>query len=651
MMDEAAMSSSTIECPRCKTENSAERSFCHRCGMGLRETGTLPSPSSWDGEEWVGKIVGEKYRILSVLGEGGFGIVFKVQLTLFDDQGVFALKMLRPALSENDQFRRRFLREVRTAMELVHPYAIPVRDFGQTESGLLYFTMDYCAGEPLQAVLAREGYLTVNRAIPLAIQMLEVMDAAHSRDIIHRDLKPDNVFLERDSLGREHVRVADFGLAKSIVREGANGRPPTDITQGGIVGTPRYMSPEQARGEPLDARSDLYSIGVVLFEMLAGELPPRPTGNRGGILAGGPGALTRLRAEFPPNLVIPRGVLQVLARALQEKPADRYQSAREFKDALEVLPNYTPTYIEPPLPGPARSPRRMVAMLSVILLLGVSFFLPPVKQKASDLWSSFTSDSASAGDKKVAKITEEGPQTKPNSSEKDHESRGEGGVDPSTQEKSGDEGSRERALAHVDQGEAKHASGRTEEPQVDRFPTQGRLGPLSSWIALEDNVTLRFRTTVFDGEPQVVEETFTVQPGTPAPDDPEESTHTVDYACGDVRSQEEWKASATRFEPARVIDAEEGRTRPVWTIAWDQETERPAEQWTSHDGRYQYRTEFPTLTWVGPARFEESLLVVAETDNGLEKRLYLVQGKGLVKVVVRQTGDEPRLLLTRERVL
>ncbi|MFN0059169.1 MAG: serine/threonine-protein kinase [Planctomycetota bacterium] len=302
-------------------------------------------------EQWIGQMIGGKYRVSSILGEGGFGTVYRVEMALLGDDKSFALKLLHPELCRSDHFRARFIREASIALELVHPNAIPVREFGQTEDGQLFFTMDYCPGESLKQTLTRESYLTVDRAIKIVTSILGVLEAAHEKQIIHRDLKPENIFLERSEGGEERVKVGDFGLARPVNPDREYG----DITNGGIVGTPRYMAPEQARGEPLDARCDLYSVGVMFFEMISGELPPR-LDRRGPRRPGALGteAVHQLRQLVPARLVVPVGVIEIIARALEPKPAGRYQSATEFREALEALPTYTPTYLEPR----AGSPRR-----------------------------------------------------------------------------------------------------------------------------------------------------------------------------------------------------------------------------------------------------------------------------------------------------
>ncbi len=367
----------TAVCPRCKQESSPPVDFCSRCGFSFLETRSIdalpvPAPAPLEGS-LVGQVINGKYRVLSILGEGGFGVVYKVELLLFDSANLFALKLLHPALSQDRSFRRRFLREAGLAMALIHENTIQIRELGQTEDGQLFFTMDYSAGEPLKCVIAREGYLNVNRALHVTRQILSVMKLAHARGIIHRDLKPENIFLENDSGGRDFVKVGDFGLAKSFgsgedasqqKRRGAWGTGPNeDITRGAILGTPRYMSPEQALGkDDLDDRSDLYSIGVVLHEMLYGKVP--------GERAGGETNGLELRTPVPDHgHAVPAPVWEVVRKSLEVQRENRFQSADEFLEAIDSLPRYTHAY-EAPGAARSRAPRRVsfAGTLAVCLL-------------------------------------------------------------------------------------------------------------------------------------------------------------------------------------------------------------------------------------------------------------------------------------------
>ena len=365
----------SLVCPRCKAENASAQRFCQKCGFGLVPTGTLvPGDEAKSVRGWLGRTISGKYKVLSILGEGGFGTVFQVEQVLLGENNVFALKLLHEELARDDHYRQRFCREASLAMDLVHPNAITVRDFGSTDTGLPYFTMDYCRGESLKDTLSREGFLILNRAIAITVQILKVLEIAHEKQIIHRDLKPENIFLERDSSGLERVKVGDFGLARSVAPNSDEG---SGLTKGGIVGTPGYMSPEQARGEPLDARSDLYSIGVLLFEMVSGDLPPRLDKKRpGGHTAHGDSpALALLRERIPANLVVPTGVLNVIARSLEGKPSARYQSATEFREALQLLPTYTPTYVEPEARRPEKRGGTQWVLLSFMLLFASASLL------------------------------------------------------------------------------------------------------------------------------------------------------------------------------------------------------------------------------------------------------------------------------------
>ncbi|HVR75181.1 MAG TPA: serine/threonine-protein kinase [Planctomycetota bacterium] len=342
-------------CPRCKQESFPPVDFCSRCGfsfLGTRALDAPPSPPPHEG--LLGQVVNGKYRVISILGEGGFGVVYKVELLLFETGNIFALKLLHPALSQDVHFRRRFLREAGLAMALIHENTIQIREFGQTEDGQLFFTMDYCEGEPLKTVIAREGFLNVNRTLHITRQILSVMKLAHARGIIHRDLKPENIFIEKDSGGAERVKVGDFGLAKSFVvsgvvagGKGKGARGPLlagdDITRGAILGTPRYMSPEQALGKDnLDDRSDLYSIGVVLHEMLYGQVPGEGAASFPVPLDPSSTAI-QTPVSNPPHSV-PEAVWKVVQKALQTNREDRFQNADEFLGAINSLPQYTPTY-------------------------------------------------------------------------------------------------------------------------------------------------------------------------------------------------------------------------------------------------------------------------------------------------------------------
>jgi len=217
----------------------------------------------------IGTTIDGRYAVKGILGQGGMGVVFQATQTSMNRD--VALKMLHPTLSSTPQFAERFRREAEVVSRLKHPSIISIFDFGQTPQGAFYYTMELLEGENLKSLVKRDGPMSVTRAVNIIEQVGEALAYAHSQGILHRDMKPHNVMCARFH-GRDHVKVLDFGLVKMVDEEGGD-EDHHLTTTGQILGTPAYMSPEQAGGDPLDARSDLYSLGVVLYYLLAGSTP------------------------------------------------------------------------------------------------------------------------------------------------------------------------------------------------------------------------------------------------------------------------------------------------------------------------------------------------------------------------------------------
>jgi serine/threonine protein kinase len=266
------------------------------------------------------------YRVESEIGRGGMAVVYRTKDLRLDR--TVALKLLAPELARNDTFRKRFTHESRVAAAIDHPHIVPVFEAGETD-GILYIAMGYVAGQDLRAQLDREGPLSVRVAGRIASQVASALDAAHDHDLVHRDVKPGNILIAAgtDSEHPEHVYLTDFGLTKkSLSLTGFT-------TAGQFVGTLDYVAPEQISGRPVDGRCDVYSLGCVVFESMAGTPPFQRDDDMALLWAhqhDPPPPLTEQRPDLPAS------VDDVLAKALAKSPDDRYDSCLEFVAALRV---------------------------------------------------------------------------------------------------------------------------------------------------------------------------------------------------------------------------------------------------------------------------------------------------------------------------
>ena len=253
-----------MECPACQAPNLDEARFCAKCGS------LLPSSAPEGPDPLVGSIVGGRFRITGVLGEGGMGRVYTGEQQMGTKVRKVAVKTLLSQYAKDPQVLARFMRECGTVSELEHPNTIKVFDFGQTDSGELYIAMELLSGVSLEKAL-QSGPLPPERVDRIIGQVAGSLQEAHEKGIVHRDLKPDNIYLTTRAGQEDVVKVLDFGIAK---HDEQHSKAEEKLTQQGtVLGTPPYMSPEQFRGGPLDARSDIYSLGVVAYEMLTGRLP------------------------------------------------------------------------------------------------------------------------------------------------------------------------------------------------------------------------------------------------------------------------------------------------------------------------------------------------------------------------------------------
>jgi serine/threonine protein kinase/tetratricopeptide (TPR) repeat protein len=346
----------------------------------------IANPSMVDASSGLapGTQFGPRYRIDSVLGEGGMGKVYKAQDTELGR--TVALKLVRQELASNPTSMERLKQELLLASRVSHKNILRIHDLGDV-SGLKFISMAYVDGTDLYQIIAREGRLPVDRAVRIARQLCLALEAAHNEAVIHRDLKPQNVLMDRD----DNVFVSDFGLAKSL-----ESQSPMMTTAREVLGTPRYMSPEQAESNPVDHRSDLYSLGLILYEMVTGDLP---FASESVIQTMYQRVTQTPRNPKVLNPDLPDYLSAIIMRCLEKDPEQRYQHAREIVDDLDraqstpspvaAVPTTAPP---PPVAAPLEPvrPRRSFKLVyavaaAVLVLLGLVFAIPKTRQAALGL--------------------------------------------------------------------------------------------------------------------------------------------------------------------------------------------------------------------------------------------------------------------------
>src|SRR6478736_7732537 len=279
-------------------------------------------------DPFIGRdILNGQFQILQKIGSGGMGSVYKAAQPAMNR--MVAVKILHPKLNNRKDLVSRFRREARAMSHLTHPNTVKVYLYGDLDDGSLYIVMEYLEGKNLNQVVRKEGPMSPERAIPVLIQVCGALQEAHLQGIVHRDLKPENIFLSTNGGLKDYPKVLDFGLAKVTERELRPGS--IMLTREGMVfGTPEFMSPEQAQGKPLDARSDIYSLAVILYEVLTGKLP---------FDARTPMEYIQMHVTKPPisldDRVPGKRFPAGLAEALEKKPEDRFATAADFAEALK----------------------------------------------------------------------------------------------------------------------------------------------------------------------------------------------------------------------------------------------------------------------------------------------------------------------------
>jgi eukaryotic-like serine/threonine-protein kinase len=331
-------------CPRCSAVNPRGTGFCGKCGSNLAATmATEAQP-----DPLIGAFIGERFLVKRKLGEGGMGVVYEAEQTAIDRK--VALKVLHPHLTDESLYAR-FRNEAAAASRLGHPNTITVFDFGKTDAGSLYIAMEFIEGTSLDDEIKNNGAMDWRRAAHITTQICGSLHNAHEHGIVHRDLKPENVMLLTRSGEKDIVKVLDFGIAKIMEDDGKDQRQALTRT-GMVFGTPQYMSPEQIRGEKVDARSDIYSLGVIVYQMLTGSLPFRSDTPMG--------LLTKHLMDVPPSFAAmnpaakaPAEVESCVMQALAKNASERPQTMREMAERMEAFLRAAPAAAGPSFDGAA----------------------------------------------------------------------------------------------------------------------------------------------------------------------------------------------------------------------------------------------------------------------------------------------------------
>jgi len=323
-----------MKCPKCQTENPDTKSFCADCGTQLIHpddaqasfTKTLETPIQ---ALTRGTLFADRYEIIEELGKGGMGSVYRVDDTKIREE--VALKLIKPEIASDRKTIARFRNELKFARKIAHRNVCKMFDLGEEQS-THFITMEYVPGEDLKSMIRMTGQLGIGTAIKIAKQICEGLTEAHGLGVIHRDLKPSNIMI--DKLG--NVRIMDFGIARSISAKGITGA-------GVMIGTPEHMSPEHVEGKEIDQRSDIYSLGIILYEMTTGHVPFE------GDTPFSIGVKHKSEEPQPPKEInenIPNDLNLVILKCLEKDGKSRFQSAGELRAELENIEKGIPTTAE-----------------------------------------------------------------------------------------------------------------------------------------------------------------------------------------------------------------------------------------------------------------------------------------------------------------
>ncbi len=318
-----------VRCPKCQHDNPHDTLFCGKCGTklpspeGFEGTKTLESPTE---ELTRGSVFAGRYEIIEELGKGGMGRVYRVEDKKVHEE--VALKLIKPEIAKDKKTIERFRNELKIARKIRHKNVCAMYDLGE-EKGRHYITMDYIPGQDLKGLIRQTGRLAISTAISIGKQVCEGLKEAHRVGVIHRDLKPNNIMIDKEG----SVRIMDFGIARTVKDIGITG-------SGMMIGTPEYMSPEQVEGEEVDQFSDIYTLGIILYEMTTGTLPFK---------ADTPFAVgIKHKSEAPRNPKelnpqISDDLSRLILKCMEKPQENRYQDVEEILEDLGKIEKGIPT--------------------------------------------------------------------------------------------------------------------------------------------------------------------------------------------------------------------------------------------------------------------------------------------------------------------
>jgi serine/threonine-protein kinase len=314
-----------MKCPECDFDNPGDTRFCGNCGTKIKSRGEVPPSHTKTAQIPVknierGTTIGDRYEVIEELGRGGMGNVYRVVDKKINEE--MALKLLHPVIATEKKTIERFKNELKLARKITHKNVCRMYDLNE-EEGTPFITMEYVPGEDLKGMIRMTGQLSVGRALSISKQICEGLTEAHHLGVVHRDLKSRNIMIDKEG----NARIMDFGIARSLKAEGITG-------EGMMIGTPEYMSPEQVKGEEADQRSDIYSLGIVLFEMVTGKIPFE--GDTSISIA------LKHKTEEPPNPLdfnaqIPEELSTVILKCMKKEKEERYLSIGDLFSDLEKI--------------------------------------------------------------------------------------------------------------------------------------------------------------------------------------------------------------------------------------------------------------------------------------------------------------------------